>query len=245
MKRYALLSKHNKKIIFNKNVWQQIEINQLKQNDYLFVFGGDGFILETLQKFFDKKIKIIFVNTGRVGFLSSIEDDKNLYQNINDKLFDNFYFLKLKNNDIEINAFNEMTFEISKTEKINIYLNKKMLTSCYFSKAFLINYIGSTGLARSCRYPIILRNNPSYIFDILDAPQYYYNRNINQPFLFTLKEKLIIEFCNKNNVDIKFDNKKITINNLNKFEIILQKSKALIYNINNIDQFIEKLNKLL
>lgn len=213
--------------------------------DLIFVFGGDGTFLEALKKHYNKFIKLILINEGKVGFISSIDKDDLFKLNLTkDDLFKKFYLLKINFNNEYFVAINEIIIESKKITKSISSINNKNLIKNYSSKWLFINYIGTTGLARSYRYPIIFRNNPSFIFDILDSPQYNYNKNINQPILLKKDDIVKLEYETNQLYSLKCDNIFYEVK-FKDFFIEQIKSKASILNIDNFDQFMNKIQKLI
>ena len=213
--------------------------------DLIFIFGGDGTFLKALKKYYNQSVKLILINEGKIGFISSIDKNELFKINLNqDNLFKKFYLLKINLNNKYYVAINEIIVESKKITKCISSINNKELIKNYSSKWFFINYIGTTGLARSYRYPIILRNNPSFIFDTLDSPQYYYNKNINQPILLTKNDFVKLEYETNQLYSLKCDNIFYEIT-FKEFFIEQIKSKAFILNIDNFDQFINKIQKLI
>lgn len=226
--------------------FSNLEFSENNNNiDLIFVFGGDGTFLKVLKKYYNQSIKLVLINEGKIGFISSIDINElfkiNLKQN---DLFKKFYLLKIISNNKHYVAINEIIIESKKITKCSSIINNKELIKNYSSKWLFINYIGTTGLARSYRYPIIFRNNPSFIFDILDCPQYYYNKNINQPILFQKNDVVKLEYETNQLFSLKCDNI-FYENKFKEFFIKQIKSKASILNIDNFDQFINKMKKLI
>ena len=83
-----------------------------------------------------------------------------------------------------------------------------------------------------------------FIFDTLDSPQYYYNKNINQPILLTKNDFVKLEYETNQLYSLKCDNIFYEIT-FKEFFIEQIKSKASILNIDNFDQFINKIQKLI
>lgn len=219
-----------------------VDINDINKNDYVFVFGGDGTFIKFIKEYDHKEINVVFINEGKVGFLSSIE--KNEMKNMIFENFDYIYFLKIKTNQEEINVVNELLIDFNKLYNLEIFINNIKLEKCYFSKIFLINYLGTTGLARSMRFPILDRSLPSFIFDVLDAPQYTYNPNLNQAMILFKDKKVRINLKKEEQFfEIKYDNLKKKINS-SFLEFFLSKSKSKYLNINDFDRFMKNIKKL-
>lgn len=217
------------------------ELSKIDECDFVFVFGGDGTFLKFLNQNVKKEIKIIFINEGRVGFNCSMENLDYLNDDIyNDNYYTNLFYLSSKNNE---KAINEIIVDLDEITNVSIFLNSIKMFDIICSRILIVNYIGTTGLARSFRYPIILRDNPSFILDIIDSPLYSYNNNINQPILFSKNQKIEIQLNKEIPGYIKFDNIK-KYKNFNKISIRLKKSKCKIYKFDELKTFAKKLKKL-
>jgi NAD+ kinase len=135
---------------------------------FFFTVGGDGTFLRSITFIRDLNIPIIGINTGRLGFLATIqkEDIEVALQKILSKKFviENRSLLCAetlsKDDDFnELNfALNEITITRKNTAsmiKVNATLDEEFLTS-YWSDGLIISTpTGSTGYSLSCGGPII------------------------------------------------------------------------------------------
>ena len=79
-----------KKVKFEKPPEVFDSYETLKDNaDFLFSIGGDGTLLGSVTLIRDSNIPILGINTGRLGFISSISTDQ-IESAINDVLNNNF-----------------------------------------------------------------------------------------------------------------------------------------------------------
>lgn len=236
-----------KPIIEKKLNWKFIDFTKKENNCFVFVFGGDGEFLRFLHKNIEKNLKIIFVSIGRVGFLSSIKYNQldQLLNDIQNQKFEKIHYLKLKVNTDEYIGINEIKFSFNKLTNSKIFINENEFIDSYSSEFIAINYLGTTGLARSYRYPIISRECPQFIFDILDSPQYWYNQNLNQPIILNYKNKITINLIEyPRYLYIKHDNFLDEIKEISNLEIIQCETKCKILNINNTNLFFKKIKEL-
>ena len=144
--------------------------------DYLFSIGGDGTLLETVTLVRDHNIPILGINTGRLGFLTSITTEQ-IADTINDVLQNNFdvdtrtlLSLQTENNlfgDTNY-ALNEITIQKKDTSSMvttHVYLDGKFLNS-YWSDGLIISTpTGSTAYSLSCSGPIILPGSGNIIIN--------------------------------------------------------------------------------
>ncbi len=83
MKKYFIISDKNK---VSKKIRFKIEkiINSasLKKSEIIIVIGGDGFMLQTLKKFYNLKKPFYGLNSGNYGFLMNKYSEKNFRRNL-------------------------------------------------------------------------------------------------------------------------------------------------------------------
>jgi NAD+ kinase len=78
-----VISDKNKKSLKIKNLLTKIiNNNKFVQNDLVIVIGGDGFMLETLKKYKNSKIRFYGINSGNYGFLMNKFSSKNVIKNL-------------------------------------------------------------------------------------------------------------------------------------------------------------------
>lgn len=144
--------------------------------DYLFSIGGDGTLLETITFVTGKDIPILGINTGRLGFLTSINTQE-IELAIDELLAGNFDLdartllsLKTENNlfgDINY-ALNEITLQKKDTSSmvtIQVYLDGDYLNSYWADGLIISTPTGSTAYSLSCNGPIILPRSGNIIIN--------------------------------------------------------------------------------
>lgn len=144
--------------------------------DLLISVGGDGTILRAITYVQDLNIPLVGINTGRLGFLATIQNDgiEKAIQQIMDKDYtiSKRTLLSIEtspeNNDIkELNfALNEIAVSRKNTTSmitVETRLNGEYLTS-YWSDGLIISTpTGSTGYSLSCGGPVITPDTTSLI----------------------------------------------------------------------------------
>ncbi len=144
--------------------------------DLLISIGGDGTILRAITYLKDLDIPIVGINTGRLGFLATIQHDdiEKAIQQIIDKKYtlSKRTLLSIEtspvNNDIvDLNfALNEIAVSRKNTTSmitVETYLNDEFLTS-YWSDGLIISTpTGSTGYSLSCGGPVITPDTTSFV----------------------------------------------------------------------------------
>ena len=144
--------------------------------DFLVSIGGDGTILRAITLVGDLNIPIVGVNTGRLGFLATIQHDEieDAIQNILEKNYSiserSLLTIKSSEDNEEINTCNFALNEIAVSRKnttsmitVETELNGEYLTS-YWSDGLIISTpTGSTGYSLSCGGPVITPNAASLV----------------------------------------------------------------------------------
>jgi NAD+ kinase len=177
------------------------------ENDFNFVFaiGGDGTILRSITYVKDSNIPVLGINTGRLGFLTSIQKE-NIQEAIS--LIDNNKFSIIKRTLLEVKseaqndafydypfALNEITIQRKDTTSllnISCEINDKYLTN-YWSDGLIISTpTGSTGYSLSNGGSIVSPESNVILLNPI-APH-----NINM-------RSLVIPDNSKINIDIEGD----------------------------------------
>lgn len=146
----------------------------IKSVDYLFSIGGDGTLLETVTLVRDANIPVLGINTGRLGYLSSITVDEisKAIKSIVDGDFevDKRTLLSLSTaqdffGDTNY-AMNEVTVQKKDTSSmitIHVYLNDEFLNSYWADGLIISTPTGSTAYSLSCNGPIVLPDSGNII----------------------------------------------------------------------------------
>ena len=138
------------------------------EHDYLFSIGGDGTLLRSIPFVKDTENPILGINTGRLGFLTSLQ--KESLNEALDKFFDKKF--KLIKRDLlalelsypfeEIDKFSYALNEISINRKnttamlsIKTQIDKEFLTTYWAAGLIISTPTGSTGYSLSSGGPIL------------------------------------------------------------------------------------------
>lgn len=139
-----------------------------KSFDFMFTIGGDGTILRAVTFVRDSNIPIVGINTGRLGFLATIQKDE--ITNAINLILKKQYIVKERGllsvtTSPEIKSLSSINFalnEVSVNRKntasmitIETYLNDDYLTSYWADGLIIATPTGSTGYSLSCGGPII------------------------------------------------------------------------------------------
>ncbi len=83
MKKIFIVSDKNKKSESIKiKILKKIKTSSLKKSEIIIVIGGDGFMLQSLKKFYKFRKLFYGINSGDYGFLMNIFNEKKFLRNI-------------------------------------------------------------------------------------------------------------------------------------------------------------------
>ena len=198
------LSFLKKKIKFAKKPKTFDSYETLKNNaDFLFSIGGDGTLLGAVTLIRDSMIPILGINTGRLGFISSISTDQ-IESVVNDVLKQNYQIKKrtLLCLETENNLFGEVNYALNEVAvvkkdtssmiRIDAFLNDEFLNSYWADGLVIATPTGSTGYSLSSGGPIILPGNKNIIITPI-AP---HNLNV-RPIVLNDQSKLKLKVVDK------------------------------------------------
>ena len=148
---------------------------ELQDNaDILLSIGGDGTLLNTITLIRDSGIPVLGINTGRLGFISSVSTDQ--IDNAINQLLKEEYTLEKRtllqldtNNQLfgETNfALNEVTVlkkDTSSMIRIHAFLDDEFLNSYWADGLIVATPTGSTGYSLSCGGPIVVPGTENFI----------------------------------------------------------------------------------
>lgn len=167
--------------------------------NFLFSLGGDGTLLETLSLVKGSGIPILGINTGRLGFLSSVSE-KEIGFAIDSLCTDNYSLdsrtliqLNTTNNlfgdmNIGLNEFTILKKDTSSMITIHSYLNGLFLNSYWADGLIVSTPTGSTAYSLSCGGPIVVPDCENFIVTPI-AP---HNLNV-RPIIISDKDILTLK----------------------------------------------------
>lgn len=132
-------------------------------------FGGDGTVLRAITYIRDLGIPIVGVNTGRLGFLSTLKKEE--VRRVVTEFVSGAYSIVERslvevNADFDIPEFRDMNYalnEVSVSRKdttsmitVETHLNNEYLTSYWADGLIVATPTGSTGYSLSCGGPVIM-----------------------------------------------------------------------------------------
>ena len=181
---FSVFLKNN--IRFNKSISTFNSYETLKNNaDFLFSIGGDGTLLKAVTYVRDSDIPILGINTGRLGFISSVSADQ-IDEAITDVLKGNYKInertvleLSTSNNLFKGKNFALNEVAISKKDtssmiRIDAYVDDEFLNTYWADGLVVSTPTGSTGYSLSCGGPIIMPGTNNIII----TPNAPHNLNV-------------------------------------------------------------------
>jgi len=195
--------------------------------DFVFAVGGDGTILRSITYVKDSNIPILGVNTGKLGFLTSVQKESisDAISHIKNNKFSiiNRTILKVKsssNNNSFADypyALNEVTIQRKDTTSllnISCQINDKYLTN-YWSDGLIVSTpTGSTGYSLSNGGSIVSPESNVILLNPI-APH-----NINMRSLIIPNDSNIkIDIEGDNKINLSVDSRMYSISSSNQIEI--------------------------
>ena len=159
IKIYKELSEYLK----SKREFEILENKNLSQTEYLVVIGGDGTLLRAFKKIKNRKVRIIAINSGSLGYLTEIRKDAyiEIFENIlkSKVSIEERYFFTVKIGKKKYNALNEvfLTKDNIKRNIVSseIYVDDKFLGKFKGDGVIISTPTGSTAYSLSAGGPIV------------------------------------------------------------------------------------------
>jgi len=142
--------------------------------DFLISLGGDGTLLDTVTLVRNKRIPVVGINFGRLGFLAGIGRDEMI--TAVKALARRSYIIDrrtLIHLDSNVPMFNDVPyglneFAIHKRDtapmiKIHTYLNGELLNTYWADGLIVATPTGSTGYSLSCGGPVVFPDSASFV----------------------------------------------------------------------------------
>ena len=160
---YLVYDKTKSSLRIKSIILKKIQTTPLKQCNIIIVLGGDGFMLQSLKKFYHLKKSFYGINSGNYGFLMNKFSKNNFIKNLktlnNIKIHPLEMIVKNKNNILKKSiAINEVSIlrQSKQASSISIKVNKKDITKNLISDGVLISTpAGSTAYNLSVHGPIL------------------------------------------------------------------------------------------
>ena len=166
-KAYIVFDKTKSSLKIKSFLSKKIYKTTLSKSDFIIVLGGDGFILETLKKYFKFNKPFYGINSGNYGFLMNKFSNKNFFKNLKTlksiRIHPLEMTVKTKNNKIKkAIAINEVSVlrQNKQAASINIMKGKTKIIKKLISDGVLVSTpAGSTAYNLSVHGPILDLNS--------------------------------------------------------------------------------------
>lgn len=193
---------------------------------FLFSIGGDGTLLETLTLVLDSEIPVLGINTGRLGFLSSVSKDE--IETAVNALINRKYSLD-KRTILHLDmkgklfgeckyALNEITVQKTDTSSmitIHASVNGKFLNSYWADGLIVATPTGSTAYSLSCGGPIVMPDSDNFII----TPVAPHNLNV-RPVIISSNDIIELEIESRSsNFLLSLDSRAETIQSPGKIKV--------------------------
>ena len=240
-KTYIAFDKTRNSIKIKTFLEKRLIISSIAKSDVILVLGGDGFMLQTLKKFYKYKKPFYGVNTGNFGFLMNKFSPKNTVKNLfrADKIKISPLEMVVKNTQgltKKFIAINEVSIlrQSRQAASISIKNGSTYIIKKLISDGVLVSTpAGSTAYNLSVHGPILSLNSKKLSVAPISAfrPRRWKGKVLSD------KSKIIIKNLNpqKRPISAVADNtevrnaKLVTIRTLNKikFDLLYDKNKNL------------------
>jgi NAD+ kinase len=142
--------------------------------EFIVSLGGDGTLLDTITLVRDKKISIIGINFGRLGFLASIgrEEVQKAVKAMSKRTYvvDKRTLIHL---DASISMFGDIPYalndfsihkrDVASMIKIHAFINGEFLNTYWADGLIVATPTGSTGYSLSCNGPVVFPDAGSFV----------------------------------------------------------------------------------
>lgn len=147
---------------------------EIRDVDVLFSIGGDGTLLGTIGLVRDSGVPVLGVNTGKLGFLSSVSKEE-IIRSIDEILAGRYGIEERSLIRLEMpdNPFKEINYGLNEVMinkrapmsmiTIHTWVNGVFLNSFWGDGLIVSTPTGSTGYSMSCGGPIILPESRSFV----------------------------------------------------------------------------------
>lgn len=196
--------------------------------DFLFCIGGDGSMLRAIMTVKDSNVPILGINTGRLGFLTSLQKEslnvglKQLWENKYSIIDRTLLEVKLPEANEAIDSFPYALNEISVNRKntaslisVNTRLDNEPLTTYWADGLIISTPTGSTGYSLSSGGPIMSPQTAGFVLTPI-AP---HNLNI-RPLIIPNTTTIELEVTGRGEDHLlSLDSRIITVNQETRIQV--------------------------
>ena len=160
---YLVFDKTKSSLKIKSFLLKKIQTTSLKKSNIIIVLGGDGFMLQTLKKYYKFNKYFYGINSGNYGFLMNRFSNKNFLKNLNSsnniKINPLQMSVRTKKNQIKKSiAINEVSIlrQGKQASSVSVRSNKKNIIKNLISDGVLVSTpAGSTAYNLSAHGPIL------------------------------------------------------------------------------------------
>jgi len=163
LKIHIIFDKTKNSIKIRSHLIKKIKTTSLAKSEIIIVLGGDGFMLQTLKKYYKLNKPFYGINSGTYGFLMNKFSNKEFFKNISSaksiKIHPLIMSVITKNNQLKKSiAINEISIlrQNKQAANLSIYNGKKNIIKKLISDGVLVSTpAGSTAYNLSVHGPIL------------------------------------------------------------------------------------------
>jgi len=239
IKAHIFSDRNNNSLKIKSILERKIKSISLIKSKFIIVVGGDGFMLQTLKKFYKSNKLFYGINSGNYGFLMNKFSNKNLLKNLNSAKLIQIHPLKIivrtKNNQQKkLIAINEISVlrQSKQAASLMIYKGKSIVIKKLISDGVLVSTpAGSTAYNLSIHGPILNLDSRKLAITPISPfrPRRWRGTVISE------KSKIIIKNLNINKRPISAVADNFEVRNAKKINIKINKKIKfnLLFNKNN------------
>ena len=232
-KPYIVYDKTKSSLKIKSFIFKKIKTVSLQKSNIIIVVGGDGFMLQSLKKFYKFKKPFYGINSGNYGFLMNKFSNKNFIKNLKNSNIIKIHPLqmkvKTKNNQVKTAiAINEISILRQSKQASSILMSskKKDIIKNLISDGVLISTpAGSTAYNLSVHGPILNLDSNKLAITPISAfrPRRWKGVIISDKSLINIKNLDI----NKRPISAVADNFEVR----NAKNIFIKENKKIIFNL--------------
>ncbi len=231
---------NNKSLLIKKFIIKKLKKKKFLKKNLTIVIGGDGFMLQTLKKYLNKKKIFYGINSGDYGFLMNKFSQKNIINNLSKakqiKIFPLEMIVFSKKKVKKSLAINEVSIlrQSRQAASISIKNGKKFVIKKLISDGVLVSTpAGSTAYNLSVHGPILNLDSKKFAISPISPfrPRRWKGKIVKDTSLIVIKnlhaQKRPISAVADNFEVRNAQTIKIKINKKIKFNLLYDKNKSL------------------
>jgi len=239
IKAHIIFDNTKKSIRIKSVINHLIKSSKLQNSKFIIVIGGDGFMLQTLKKFYRFKKPFYGINSGSYGFLMNKFSSKFFLKNLTSskpiQIHPLQMFLKTKNNKTKKSiAINEISIlrQSRQASSVKVVSGKSTIIKKLISDGVLVSTpAGSTAYNLSVHGPILNLNSKKLAITPISPfrPRRWKGKIVSD------RSKINIKNLNVNKRPISAVADNFEVRNVKSINIIINKkiSFVLLFNKNN------------